>query len=176
MKLIVISNPTNLNNEQEIICSLFEAGMEIFHVYKPLFSKEEILNYIQEIPSQYHNKIVIHSDYFKFHSLKEMDDCKEEYSYAFLSPIFDSISKAGYKSKFDLKELKRSPLLGRGAGGEVIALGGIDENTIHEAVDLGFDGVAVLGAIWMSEDPLKNFIKLQCSLIAINTIQKEQHV
>ncbi len=176
MKLIVISNPTNFKDEQALLCSLFEAGMECFHVYKPLFSKEEVQNYIQEIPSQYHNKIVVHSDYFKFHSLKEMEDCKEEYDYAFLSPIFDSISKAGYKSKFDLKELKSSPLLRRGVGAEVIALGGIDENTIEEAISLGFDGAAVLGAIWMSEDPLKSFITLQKSLKTINTIQKEQHV
>lgn len=176
MKLIVISSPTNFKNELAVLCSLFEGGMECFHVYKPSFSKEEMQNYIQKIPDEYHNKTFIHSDYFKFHSLKEMTDCREKYDYAFLSPIFDSISKTGYKSKFDLQELKNSLLLRRGAGGEVIALGGIDENTIHEAVDLGFDGVAVLGAIWLSEDPLKTFIAFQNSLKTINTIQKEQHV
>ena len=176
MKLIVISNPTPLGNEQEIVCSLFEAGLKCFHVYKPLFSKEEIQNYIQEIPSMYHNKILLHSEYLKFHSLKEVEDCKEKYDYAFLSPIFDSISKAGYKSKFDLQELKNYLLLQRKKRGKVIALGGIDEHTITETFDLGFDGVAVLGAIWMSVDPVKKFNSLQNSLRAINKIKKEQHV
>lgn len=168
MKLIVISNPVNLNNEHVILCSLFEAGLECFHVYKPLFSKEEIQNYIQGIPSVYHSKIVLHSEYFKFHSLKELEECKEKYEYAFLSPVFDSISKQGYKGKFDLQELKNSPLLRREAGGEIIALGGIDEYTIAEAISVGFKGVAVLGAVWMSDDPLKKFKELKRSLEAVN--------
>ena len=30
----------------------------------------------------------------------------------------------------------------------MIALGGIDEHNIAAAMDMGFDGVAVLGALW----------------------------
>ncbi|MGZ4060107.1 MAG: thiamine phosphate synthase [Bacteroidia bacterium] len=173
MKLIVISYPTNLSNELEILCSLFEAGLECFHVYKPSFSEEEIQNYIHEIPSKYHNKIVLHSDYLKFHSLKEIENCKEKYEYAFLSPIFDSISKTGYKSGFKRKEIKEFL---KNNNTKIIALGGIDENTIQEAINLGFDGAAVLGAIWMSKDPLEKFINLQNSLKKINAIKEVQNV
>ena len=149
-------------NEQEIINSLFEAGMEVFQVHKPLFSEKEIQNYIQKIPAKYHNKITLHSQYLKFHSLKELEVCKEKYEYVFLSPIFDSISKSGYKSAFDLDELKNSPLIfsRRGAGGEVFALGGIDEDKIELVSELGFDGVGVLGALWSNKNPIEKFKQL----------------
>ena len=104
----------------------------------------------------------LHSQFPKFHSLEELENHKEKYEYAFLSPIFDSISKVGYKSKFDLQELKRkSPLLlGEGQGG-VIALGGIDESKIEICRQLGFAGVAVLGAIWQSENPSEKFLRIK---------------
>ena len=161
MKLIIISSPTNVPNEHEIINSMFEAGMECFHVHKPSFSEEEIKNYIQKIQAKNHNKITLHSNHLKFHSLKELEDCKEEYDYAFLSPIFDSISKSGYKSKFDLQELKKNLFHSTDAmGGKAIALGGIDEDKIEIANELGFDGVAVLGALWINKNPVEKFKRL----------------
>jgi len=166
MKLIVISSPTPVLNEHEIINSLFEEGLEIFHMHKPDFSKEGTENFIRQIPSKYHNRIALHSDFQKFHSLEELTAHKGKYDYAFLSPIFDSISKAGYKSKFDLNKLKNSSLLSsrREVGGEVFALGGINEDKIEICRELGFAGVSVLGAIWNSKNPVEKFkrLKLLC--------------
>src|ERR1039458_7901787 len=123
MKLIIISSPVAVPNEHEIINSLFEEGLEIFQLHKPDFSKDEMKQFVQQIPFKYHNKIALHSSFPKFHSLKELEEHKEKYEYAILSPIFDSISKTGYKSKFDLQELKKivPSLSGEGQGG-VIAL------------------------------------------------------
>lgn len=202
MKLIVISNPTNLNNEHEILCSLFLSGLEYFHLRKPDFSKEEMENFLKKISPNYFNKIVLHSHHglvekynlkgkhissnhieFKsdskyistsFHTLEEIENCKEKYDYVFLSPIFDSISKAGYKSNFDLNELNHSPLLRRGAGGEVIALGGINKNTIYDAMKIGFDGVAVLGGLWMSNNPIETFNLLLNVCKEFNKAKDEQ--
>ena len=67
-----------------------------------------------------------------------------------LSPIFDSISKKGYRAAFDRGDLKRFL---RHTRNTVIALGGIDVNRIATAADLGFKGVAVLGAVWSKNDP-----------------------
>src|ERR1700746_3780497 len=138
MKLIVISNPTDLINEQEIVCSLFEAGLECFHVRKPAFSKEGIQKYIRRFSSIHQNKIFIHDEFLKFHSIEEMEKNNKKYEYAFLSPVFDSISKEGYKSKFDLNELKSSLLFRKETKGEVYALGGIDEDKIEIINELGF--------------------------------------
>ena len=163
MKLIVISHPTFFPNEHRVIESLFENGLEIFHIHKPNFSEQEIQNYIQQFSEKYHSRIFLHSEFPKFHSLKELEECKEKYEYAFLSPIFDSISKVGYKSNFDLQELKNSPLLTsrRGVGGEVFALGGIDEHKIDICRQLGFAGVAVLGTIWNNKNPIEKFLRIK---------------
>jgi thiamine-phosphate pyrophosphorylase len=160
MRLIVISSAISVPNEHEIITSLFENGLEIFHIHKPSFSKEEIKTFVQQIPFKYHNRIALHSDFPKFHSLKELEEYKGKHEYAFLSPIFDSISKVGYKSNFDLGTLQKSLRLLKCAE-NLFALGGIDEDKIETCCKLCFTGVAVLGAIWNNNNPLEKFIKLK---------------
>lgn len=170
MKLIVISPPIAVPNEHEIITSLFEEGQEIFHIHKPTFSKKETENFIRQIPSKYHNRIALHSGFPKFHSLQELEECEEKYEYAFLSPIFDSISKTGYKSKFSGSFLSgregkisqiKSELITAISGKRIIALGGVDEDKIETCRELGFAGIAVLGAIWNSSSPVEKFKSLK---------------
>lgn len=68
--------------------------------------------------------------------------------YVFLSPLFDSISKAGYRSAVSLEEARsRLPL----SEGRVVALGGVCAENIAWARLAGFDGVASLGAVWVTE-------------------------
>ena len=74
------------------------------------------------------------------------------YSYAFLSPIFDSISKQGYVAAFDAADLAAA--LGAPRECDLIALGGVTPATARAALGLGFDGVAVLGAVWEAADPV----------------------
>jgi hypothetical protein len=168
MKLIVISSPAPVPNEHEIINSLFEEGLEIFHIHKPSFSKEETEKFIQQVSSKHPNKIFLHSDFPKFHSLKELKEYKGKYEYAFLSPIFDSISKKDYKSKFSDRLynflLFDPELIHTITGKNIIALGGIDEDKIALVRRAGFSGVAVLGAIWNSKNPVEKFkrIKAKC--------------
>lgn len=152
--LIIISNPTSIKDEHEIVNQLFDDGLEYFQLYKPSFSKEETEIFIDQIEKIYHHRIVLHAQYLKFHSLKELENCTEKYDYAFLSPIFDSISKIGYKSKFDLREIKD---FFKNRKEKIIALGGIDEDKIDIIKDLGFHGIALLGAIWQNENPVRKF-------------------
>ena len=67
-------------------------------------------------------------------------------AYCFLSPIFDSISKEGYKANFDKLELKE--FLAKDRKTKVIALGGLTEENYLEVLELGFDGGAFLGSVW----------------------------
>ncbi len=166
--VIVISNPTPITCEHQILHQLFDEGLDVFHIYKPSFSEEQTEDFIRQIPSEYHNRIVLHSRYFKFHSLTEVQECKENYNYAFLSPIFDSISKKGYKSKFDLKEVKvflqrhnNCSYLRKNGKRLLIALGGIDEDKIDTVNDLGFSGIALLGAIWQNKNPVEKFKRIK---------------
>ena len=63
-----------------------------------------------------------------------------------LSPIYDSISKQGYKAAFSESEMKKACEKGI-IDHQVIALGGIDSSHILHLTNMGFGGIAVLGMI-----------------------------
>lgn len=71
------------------------------------------------------------------------------FSYTFFGPVFNSLSKPGYRSViesgFRWKVRDQHPKL--------IALGGVDHINLPQVRRMGFDGVAVLGALW--NEPLK---------------------
>ncbi len=157
MKLILISSPHGVSHEMQIIISLIENGLQIFQVNKPDLSEEEVRNYILQFPEKYQSRIFLHSDFLKFHSLEELQVYKERCEYAFLSPIFDSISKKGYRSTFTDQAALSYAISGK----NIIALGGIDEDKIDICRKLGFAGVAVCGAIWNSSSIVEKFKRLK---------------
>lgn len=78
------------------------------------------------------------------HQLQELVKLEMPYNYVFLSPVFDSISKEGYKSSFEeLQSIEKYK-----STTQLIALGGISLNKIDQVKRMGFDGAAVLGTIW----------------------------
>ena len=95
------------------------------------------------------------------HALSSLRVFFNSYDRLLLSPVFPSLSKPGHGSAadFDWRELQSILDLPRRA--EVIALGGIDVARVPACQELGFDGVAVLGAIWQADEPLRVFNQLQ---------------
>jgi thiamine-phosphate pyrophosphorylase len=91
-----------------------------------------------------------------FHSTTAIFKSRRKYEYVFLSPVFDSISKQGYKGNFSLEELK-SFLKSKK---NIIALGGINAENIELVKQKGFAGAAVLGSIWESKNPTKCYKEL----------------
>ena len=63
MLLILFSAPSFINGEKETLFSLFEEGLELFHLRKPKASKKQVAGFIESIPDKYHSRIVIHSHY-----------------------------------------------------------------------------------------------------------------
>ncbi|CAN5303446.1 thiamine phosphate synthase [soil metagenome] len=61
MKIIVISPSKNIENETQIVTELFEHGLQTYHLRKPSMSTQEMKNYLKEIPTHFHNRIIIHS-------------------------------------------------------------------------------------------------------------------
>lgn len=177
MKLIVISRPDFFSGEAEALNALLHNGLERLHLRKPKAKREELEALIRCIPKAYRKRVVLH-DYHDLaikydlggihlnqrnplppegyegilscscHSLEEVKYCKTKYSYVFLSPIYDSISKTGYHSPFNLNDLHAAKDL---IDHQVIALGGINESRVEELQNLGFGGVAILGDIWNKE-------------------------
>lgn len=61
MKIIVISPPYRIQEEEEIVTSLFENGLASFHLRKPNARLSEIKQFLEAIPAKYHNRILLHS-------------------------------------------------------------------------------------------------------------------
>ncbi|MCM1153226.1 MAG: thiamine phosphate synthase [Muribaculum sp.] len=113
------------------------------------------------------------------HSIAELEQMSAEdcYTYATLSPIYDSISKPGYTSAF----LPQNPDLHRSLNSlnlEVIALGGITPKVFEEVSQAGFAGVAILGYLWSPKSTMGERLRLlmesKCAVEEISTADKER--
>jgi thiamine-phosphate pyrophosphorylase len=95
------------------------------------------------------------------HNIAAFNALPDAFEYAFLSPVYDSISKPSYKARFnDFEALKsRTSITTR-----LIGLGGINSTNCRQTIEAGFDGVALLGAIWQAEDAIAEFKKCQQAL------------
>lgn len=89
------------------------------------------------------------------HALEELAGVrKEDFTYAFLSPIFPSISKEGYVPNYGRAEIQAAV---QACDVDLIALGGISADTIEQCEAMGFRGAAVLGTIWNANNPFEQF-------------------
>ncbi|KAF2329532.1 thiamine phosphate synthase [Flavobacterium ginsenosidimutans] len=195
--MIVITNPLFVENEINILHSLLEEGLFLLHIRKPDFSELEMAQFIHQIKLEFHDNLVLHNHHHlakdfginRFHfSEKERinynqsyKSCKststhsiedfnslQNFDYAFLSPVFKSISKENYYPEKDLFEEIKSR---KNQQTKMVALGGIDSENIQQVLEKGFDDVALLGTIWKNENPLKQF-KL-CQKIALMHSQSQ---
>lgn len=185
MKIVIITPEKPVKREQEIINELFMAGLELLHIRKPTLPASAVRTFIMRIDKRFHDRVVVHDhlllqqefnlagvhlkpSIFKespieasilstsSHSVSTFQKLDREKSHIFLSPVFNSISKAGYKGN---PELLKAGVIHR--QGKLLALGGITASNIGEIADRGFDGAAILGYIWQSNDPIKSFYKLK---------------
>lgn len=193
--IIVITPEEIIQNETEIINELFREGLDLLHIRKPFINAEEMRDFIQKIDAEFHSQLVLHSHYdlakeFKIsrlhfreidrqnglftsfqdkiistsvHTIETFNELGGEWEYSFISPVFPSISKKGYGENSDiLNDIKRR----ENSKVKLIALGGIDENNIHEVCDNTIDGVALLGAIWENKEPIQVFRKCMKNVLS----------
>lgn len=179
MKIIAITTPKIISDDGCIIRGLLDNGVDIVHLRKPNSDVDECRRILSAIDIEYRQRIVIHDYpelYAEFslkgvhinrnvaalpngyngsksrscHSFEELVRYKDDYDYLFLSPIFDSISKVGYRSAFDEDELYRASTSGI-IDKKVIALGGVTFDKIDYLKGLNFGGVAMSGALYSIE-------------------------
>ena len=209
MKLIVISSAKDFPDEIDITTQLFNNGLELFHLRKTELSQKDMACFLDKIPQEFHNRIVIHSNhsiilkynlrgvhlrrkhrknkleteiklnYFNvlkpqmkvttsFHSLEGLLNDTRKYDYVFLSPIFDSISKRGYPSKF--RDHNLTIALSK-VNHKVIALGGVDLAKVELIKNMNFSGMALHGVIWESKNPVDEFMKIKSANEQTNCTQ-----
>jgi thiamine-phosphate pyrophosphorylase len=99
------------------------------------------------------------------HDLAAVKAALGRYDSIFFSPVFATLSKPGYGPApgHVLDEL-RAVLAARGSAEKrtkVFALGGVTAQGLPVCRTLGFDGVAILGAVWNAADPIAAFLQFQ---------------
>ncbi len=192
--IIVITPEEFIQNEVEIINGLFQEGLDLLHVRKPFTNLEKMADFIQKINSEFYHQLVLLSHYdlakdfnvsrFHFreidrqkglfktfknkiistsvHDIESFNELNDDWEYAFISPVFPSISKKGYGENStilsDIKKRTHSNV-------KLMALGGINEKNINKAFENKIDGVALLGAIWESDEPLNVFKKCRQNVL-----------
>lgn len=176
MRIIAITSPKVMDEDVYLIKGLLAKGIDTIHLRKPESDIHACRKILEALTPEQRARIIIHDypelyeefslkgihvnknvpslphDYKGYrtrscHSLEEVQRYKEEYDYVFLSPIFDSISKVGYRSGFTKEELLEASAMGI-IDGKVIALGGVTFDKIPYLKKLNFGGAAMIGGIY----------------------------
>jgi thiamine-phosphate pyrophosphorylase len=61
MKLFVVTANKDFPNETMVVTKMFESGLTTLHLRKSRHTTKQLMDYIEEIPAHFHNRIVIHS-------------------------------------------------------------------------------------------------------------------
>ena len=175
MLTIAITYPYAIDKEDVIIRHLLANGFDIVHLRKPDANIDYCRELLGRLTPSELACIVVHDYYALYeeyalrgvhlnhnitsypphyrgtrtrscHSFDEVVKYKEECDYLFLSPIFDSISKRGYLSKFSHNELLNASIRGI-IDDKVVALGGVTPDKLSYLKSLHFGGAAMLGAL-----------------------------
>lgn len=186
MKVIVLTLPSPYPSELDIIKRIIDEGVDRLHLRRPDWSIEETMAFLDHFNTEELSKIVLHDHHqlaqeyplggihynkrhpysspsllpcsISCHSLEEVKTYKPLVDYLFLSPIFNSISKEGYKSSFTIEELIEA---GDIIDQKVYALGGISLDNLPLIREIPFGGVALLGDFWRhaaTPNYIKNYL------------------
>lgn len=176
MMYIVITLPHFFEGEADAVTLMFQSGLQRLHLRKPGSTIAQCRRLLDDIPSAYHPRIVLHDHHQlvreyalggvhlngrnpeppagwhgdvsrSCHTLQEVAAWKPRCTYVTLSPIFNSISKQGYAAAFTPEQLTEAHAAGI-IDHKVIALGGICADNVGQALSYGFGGVMVLGDAW----------------------------
>ncbi len=190
MRLIAITPETTFEGEADAIAQVLDAGFHTVHLRLPRATDDEARALMHKIPHRYHSKIMLASHYglddeFAFggvhikqgmeirpewaamrlsRSYHRDDDLSgiSKFDYAFLSPVFDSISKCGYHSAFTPQDLRHITSGNPETSYRLVALGGITASRLPEVAAMGFTGAAMLGYLWNGPDTIsKRLIEIK---------------
>lgn len=168
-RCIVITPETLSLEEIDPISAMLDSGCWRIHIRKPNADEELLRSYLDrlckrvdvtKLSMHYYHDIALEYGFgglhgatskqgivksISCHSLAEVENA-EGVDYLFISPVFDSISKQGYKAAIDID--KAGALINSGLTTEVVALGGIEKANLTVLDRAGFRNIALLGAVW----------------------------
>lgn len=176
MKLVIMTKSTFFVEEDKILASLFDEGMDNLHLFKPGSSPIYSERLLTLLPKEFYKSITVHEHYYLNNEyrlggihldiptetppkgfkgqlgrtcsdLSMLRQMKKESNYIFLKNIFDCIEFPNEKSNFNLLQLEEAAKAGL-IDKKVYALGGMNLERIRIAKDLGFGGVVICGDLW----------------------------
>jgi len=190
MRIVVISPESADPREVAALDGLLAAGLEYYHVRKPAWAEAELESWLARLPQDWRPRLILHghpqiaarlglggrhdSDRMgspaqagysrSCHDLASLRRHLPTYRAILFGPVFESITKPGYGPPpgFPWGELRS--LLGKKkseSGARVLAIGGVTSARLARCRELGFDGVAVMGAIWNKADPVGSFARIR---------------
>ncbi len=176
MKLIVLTQTTFFVEEDKILTTLFEEGLDILHLYKPqsepIFS-ERLLSLI---PDDFHKRIMVHDHFYlkeeyklkgihldqadaeipagyrgslscTCRNISELKEAKRKTDYVFLKSLFNSQTNESDKQSLEVNEMEEAARKGL-IDRKVYAMGGMNLDNLNIAKELGFGGVVICGDLW----------------------------
>lgn len=175
-KLILLSHPQPVMGEVDTMEELFAMGLPLFHLRKEGFTEQLYTNFLNRIHKPYRDKIILHEypalaekyglygahqkstftgnplencslqQSKSIHSFAEVEQNKA-YDTLYLSPVYDSVSKKNHPSQFSEEELT-TYFKQEIERPKIYALGGVTPQNCKATINMGFDGVVMLGSIW----------------------------
>ena len=176
MKLIVMTQTTFFVEEDKILMTLFEEGLDLLHLYKPASEPIYSERLLSLIPDEYHRRIMVHDHFYlkeeyrlkgihlnradaeppgnykgtlsrTCRELGELKEAKRKSDYVFLKSLFDSQTNPEDKQSLTMAQLEAAARQGL-IDKKVYAMGGMNIDNVHIARDLGFGGVVICGDLW----------------------------
>ena len=176
MKLIIMTKSTFFVEEDKILTTLFEAGLDNLHLYKPGSEPIYSERLLTLLPEDYYHRITVHDHFYlkdefrlkgihindcqteppigyrgnisrTCHSVSELKDAKKRSNYVVLKTLFDSQSNPQDKASLTPDELREASRRGL-IDKKVYAMGGMNLDNISTAKSLGFGGVVICGDLW----------------------------
>ena len=176
MKLIVMTKSTFFVEEDKILSSLFEEGLENLHLYKPGSEPMYSERLLTLLPEDCYKRITVHDHFYlkeeyrlrgihlnsagaempagykgkvsrTCRRIEELKEAKKLSDYVFLQNIFDSQTNPDDRQTFSEEQLRQAARQGL-IDKHVYALGGMNIDNVRMTKDLGFGGVVICGDLW----------------------------
>ena len=180
MKLVIMTKSTFFVEEDKILTTLFDEGMDNLHLFKPGSTPLYAERLLSLIPEDYYRKITVHDHFYLKNEydlagihldspdteipnnykgkigrtctdIQMLKEMKKKSSCVFLKNIFDCIEFSEEKKTFTQQQLEDAADRGL-IDRHVYALGGMSLDNIRMAKTLGFGGVVICGDLWSRFD------------------------
>lgn len=188
MRIVVISPESEDPRELPAMEGFFAAGLERYHVRKPAWSPGRLEAWLGSLPPAWRPQLVLHQHHSlaarlgtgahdrdldaapapgavsrSCHGVASLQRNLALYGSILFGPVFASLSKDGYGPAADFPWDELAALLSARNPGDarVLAIGGVTAAGLARCGELGFDGAAVLGAVWNAREPVAAFVSLR---------------